>query len=177
MSDDLMLNSKWLSKIAIGLCSLIVILIALDLVTDYSDGIELSHLLTELLVLLVAFVGIGFFGYWFYRATQSSLKQLTTDLKNAHAQAQLWRDENKELITGLGLQIQKQFICWELTLAEAEVGLLLLKGFSHQEIADIRNASERTVREQARAVYRKSNTSGRSALSAFFLEDLLLPSI
>jgi DNA-binding CsgD family transcriptional regulator len=177
MSDDLMLNGKWLSKIAVGLCSFIVILIALDLVTDYSDGIELSHLLTELLVLLVAFVGIGFFGYWFYQATQSSLKQLTTDLKNAHAQAQLWRDENKELIAGLGLQIQKQFIRWELTQAEAEVGLLMLKGFSHQEIADIRNASERTVREQARAVYRKSNISGRSALSAFFLEDLLLPSI
>ncbi len=177
MSEDLMFNSKWLSKIAVGLCSLIVILITLDLVTDYSDGIELGHLLTELMVLLVAFVGIGFFGYWFYQATQSSLKQLTSDLKNAHVQAQLWRDENKELIAGLGLQIQKQFERWELTQAEAEVGLLLLKGFSHQEIADIRNASERTVREQARAVYRKSNISGRSALSAFFLEDLLLPSV
>jgi hypothetical protein len=30
------------------------------------------------------------------------------------------------------------------------------------------------VREQARNVYRKSGLSGRSSLSAFFLEDLLL---
>ena len=34
-------------------------------------------------------------------------------------------------------------------------------------------AGERTVREQARAVYRKSSLAGRNALSAYFLEDLL----
>jgi DNA-binding NarL/FixJ family response regulator len=48
---------------------------------------------------------------------------------------------------------------------------------SHHEIADVRNSSERTIRDQARAVYRKSGVSGRSELSAFFLEDLLLPRI
>ena len=56
-----------------------------------------------------------------------------------------------------------------------KVGLFLLKGLSHKEIAEVRQTSERTIREQARAVYRKSNLSGRPALSAFFLEDLLLP--
>jgi len=34
---------------------------------------------------------------------------------------------------------------------------------------------ERTVRQHAVAVYRKSGLSGRAELSAFFLEDLLLP--
>jgi DNA-binding NarL/FixJ family response regulator len=52
---------------------------------------------------------------------------------------------------------------------------LLLKGLSHKEIAAVRSTSERTIREQARAVYRKAGLPGRSALSAFFLEDLLLP--
>jgi len=37
------------------------------------------------------------------------------------------------------------------------------------------NTSERTIRDQARAVYRKSGVAGRTELSAFFLEDLLLP--
>lgn len=60
---------------------------------------------------------------------------------------------------------------WELSNAEAEVGLLLLKGFSHQEVANIRNSSERTVREQARALYRKAGI----LFIGFFLEDLLLP--
>ena len=31
------------------------------------------------------------------------------------------------------------------------------------------------MREQARALYRKAGLSGRASLSAFFLEDLLLP--
>ena len=35
--------------------------------------------------------------------------------------------------------------------------------------------SDRTVRQQAVEVYRKSGLSGRAELSAFFLEDLLLP--
>ena len=39
----------------------------------------------------------------------------------------------------------------------------------------MRQTSERTIREQARALYRKSGLSGRAELSAYFLEDLLLP--
>ena len=35
--------------------------------------------------------------------------------------------------------------------------------------------SERTGREQARSIYSKAGLTGRSALSAFFLEDLLAP--
>ena len=73
------------------------------------------------------------------------------------------------------MAIERQFERWNLTTAEADIGLLLLKGLSHKEIADLRKTSERTVREQSRALYRKSSLSGRSSLSAFFLEDLLLP--
>jgi DNA-binding NarL/FixJ family response regulator len=62
-----------------------------------------------------------------------------------------------------------------LTPAEAQVGVLLLKGLSHKEAAEVRNTSERTVREQARSLYRKADLAGRSELAAFFLEDLLLP--
>ena len=63
-----------------------------------------------------------------------------------------------------------------LTPAEREVGLLLLKGLSHKEAADVRNTSETTIRQQALAVYRKAGLRNRADLSAFFLEDLLLPS-
>lgn len=49
----------------------------------------------------------------------------------------------------------------------------MLKGFSHKEIARIRSTSEATIRQQAAAIYQKSNLGGRAALSAFFLEDLL----
>ena len=39
----------------------------------------------------------------------------------------------------------------------------------------VRATSERTVREQARSIYTKAGLTGRAALSAFFLEDLLAP--
>ena len=97
------------------------------------------------------------------------------DLTAARVEAEQWREESQELMRGLSVAIDNQFRRWQLTKSETEVGLLLLKGLSHQEIADVRQVSERTVREQARAIYRKSGCSGRSTLSAFFLEDLLLP--
>ena len=93
----------------------------------------------------------------------------------ATQQSQQWREANRELIAGLAVQIRKQFDNWQLTPAEAEVGMLMLKGLSHSEIAQLRNVSERTIRDQARAIYRKAGVTGRTELSAFFLEDLLLP--
>ncbi|MEM9585354.1 MAG: LuxR C-terminal-related transcriptional regulator [Pseudomonadota bacterium] len=78
-------------------------------------------------------------------------------------------------LEGLGIMIDAQFDIWALTAAEKEVALLLLKGFSLKEIAELRGISERTARQQATSVYGKSGLNGRAALSAFFLEDLLLP--
>jgi len=103
------------------------------------------------------------------------LDRTQSDLVEALVEAEQWKKESSELIQGLGVAIEHQFERWSLTKAEAEVGLFLLKGLSHKEIAAIRQTSERTVREQSRALYRKSALSGRSSLSAFFLEDLLLP--
>jgi len=97
------------------------------------------------------------------------------DLELARAQGQRWRSEARAYLDGLGQAIEGQFSRWNLTEAEREVALLILKGLSHKEIATVRAVSERTVREQARSVYSKSGLTGRASLSAFFLEDLLAP--
>lgn len=97
------------------------------------------------------------------------------DLELARAQGQRWRSEARTYLNGLGEAIETQFNRWNLTEAEREVALLLLKGLSLKEIATVRAVSERTVREQSRAVYTKAGLTGRAALSAFFLEDLLAP--
>jgi DNA-binding CsgD family transcriptional regulator len=68
-----------------------------------------------------------------------------------------------------------QFQQWNLTAAEREVGLLMLKGLSHKEIAALRATTEATVRQQAQSIYRKANLPGKTAFSAFFLEDLFVP--
>jgi DNA-binding NarL/FixJ family response regulator len=80
-------------------------------------------------------------------------------------------------LKGLGQAIDTQFVKWGLTEAEREIGLLLLKGLSHKEIALMRQSSERTVRRQASSIYSKASLSGRAALSSYFLEDLLPPPV
>ncbi len=97
------------------------------------------------------------------------------DLEVARLQGQRWRNDARTLIKGLGDAIDEQFKLWNFTEAEREVALLLLKGLSLKEIAQVRATSERTIRAQARALYAKAGLSGRAALSAFFLEDLLAP--
>ena len=69
--------------------------------------------------------------------------------------------------------IEWQFDEWKLSVVEKEVGLLILKGLSFEEIATIRQTTARTARKQATAIYAKANLSNRSEFAAWFLEDLL----
>jgi DNA-binding CsgD family transcriptional regulator len=102
-------------------------------------------------------------------------RTLIRDLEVARLQGERWRAESRYFLNGLGEAIDVQFGRWNLTEAEREVALLLLKGLSLKEVAAVRATSERTIRAQARSLYAKSGLTGRAALSAFFLEDLLAP--
>jgi DNA-binding CsgD family transcriptional regulator len=113
--------------------------------------------------------------FQFTRRQSENQVKLIRELEIARAQGQRWRAEARAHLNGLGQAIDAQFSRWNLTEAEREVALLLLKGLSHKEVAAIRATSERTVREQARSLYAKAGLTGRAALSAFFLEDLIAP--
>ncbi|HSL70165.1 MAG TPA: helix-turn-helix transcriptional regulator, partial [Longimicrobiales bacterium] len=76
---------------------------------------------------------------------------------------------------GLATAIARQFEAWELTPAESEVAMLVLKGFSHKHIASLTHRSERTVRQHAASAYQKAGVRGRVELAAFFLGGLMLP--
>ena len=106
------------------------------------------------------------------RAQEEEGRLLRRDLDLVRARSEPWRREMTGHLRELGAAIQAQFEAWRLTPAEQEVGILLLKGFSHKEIARLRRTSEGTIRQQAAAVYQKANLNGRAALSAFFLEEL-----
>jgi DNA-binding CsgD family transcriptional regulator len=106
-------------------------------------------------------------------AHEEETRLLRADMALVRAESLQWREEMADELRALGQAIRRQFEVWRLTAAEQEVGLLLLKGFSHKEIARLRGTSEATIRQQAAAIYQKSNLGGRAALSAFFLEDLL----
>jgi len=170
-----MIEDKRVSRWAVIACVVMSFLIVLDIVGDYQEGVHWQHLLLELTILTLALSGIVFFGRLYYLSALGKIASLKNDLELANRQAKQWRDTNRDLIAGLAKQVQRQFDHWHLTRAEAEVGMLMLKGLSHAQIAELRHASERTIRDQARAIYRKAGVNNRTELSAFFLEDLLLP--
>jgi DNA-binding CsgD family transcriptional regulator len=136
--------------------------------------LELLFELLSIVPVVVVSVGVAVLFRIAQRQRDENLRVIR-DLELARAQGQRWRSEARSFLDGLGSAIDVQFSRWNLTDAEREVALLLLKGLSTKEIAQVRAVSERTIREQARAVYAKSGLTGRTALSAFFLEDLLAP--
>lgn len=98
---------------------------------------------------------------------------LIHDLEIARADGSGWRIKAHSHLAGLKAEMDKQFRDWGLTDAERDIGLLILKGLSHKEIARLRNTTDATVRQQAQGIYRKAGLPGKTAFSAYFLEDLL----
>lgn len=149
--------------------------IGLDLMEDPdSTVLDIVLNLLEVIPLVLTTVGIVIL-FQVTRRQSGEHLQVIRDLEMARVQGQRWRSEARSHLNGLGEAIEVQFSRWNLTEAEREVALLLLKGLSSKEVASVRATSERTVREQARSIYSKAGLTGRTALSAFFLEDLLAP--
>ena len=179
--DDIEPSPPGDGPLSIILFTLIATLMATDLAIEYRRGVSLALQTFELLIFVSALAGIGF--HWWKRVVERRRSgNLDRELAAARAEvhrwsedARRWNQEAQQALAGLGAAMDRQFDRWGLTPAEREVALLQLKGLRHKAIAQLRHTSERTVRQQALAIYRKSGLSGRPDLAAFFLEDLLLP--
>lgn len=157
-----------------GILVLVAILVGVDIFTDSKEGVEIWHVLVEGGIGLVALAGV----FYLLRGTITLRHRLEKEIEDFSAfkrEAEAWRADSKKYVEGLARAIDQQLTKWHLTVAEKEVAFLLLKGLSLKEIADVRNTTEKTARVQSMAIYAKAGISGRSELSAFFLEDLLLP--
>ena len=154
--------------------ALIAVLVGTDILGDTRSGTGWAHAAIEASLMAIA-LGAATALWWRFATLRRRARLLARDLDAALAEAARWRGDAEEVLRGLGAAIEAQFQRWGLSEAEREVALLLLKGLSHKEVAEVRETSERTVRQQSLAVYRKAGLAGRAELSAFFLEDLLLP--
>jgi DNA-binding CsgD family transcriptional regulator len=147
---------------------------AVDLLLDAPDTLWSVHVIYE--VVLIAISMIGFYLLWrgWFRA-RKDLTMTKHELAEQKAESDSWRASAESALAGFGQAIDERLRAWQLTPAEAEVALMLLKGRSHKEIAFLTNRSERTVRQHAVSVYQKSRLGGRAELAAFFLDNVKLP--
>ncbi len=154
------------------------ILAAIDITADIREGTDLTHIIVELFVFIVAIFSASAMSLRLLKEAKESrqlVSEMTLELQKNRDEATEWRNETQALLQGLSASINNQFERWGLTPSEKEIGLFLLKGLSHKEVAYIREVSEATARQQARSIYKKAGLSGRHDLAAFFLEELALP--
>jgi len=170
-SDD---RPARLRPVLTGILAVIAVGGAVDLVLDRPATLWSFHVLFELGLLAFA-LGAAAYLWLGWQRTGASLVGTRRELAAHAAERDAWRSRAEKLLRGLGEEIDRQLRAWKLTPAERETALLLLKGLGLKEIAALQDKSERTVRQHAISVYRKSGLGGRAELSAFFLEDLLLP--
>lgn len=149
----------------VGLLIIITVLTSYDLIADYLEGTAVMHLLVEALVVITSVFGVGFL----LRETRLRRRELETvsaQLRSTRAELSQSREHVRMAGQELMKVIHEQFDQWMLTPSEREVAGLLLKGLSFEEMAKVRNTKEKTVRQQASAIYKKSGLNGRHEFAA-----------
>jgi DNA-binding CsgD family transcriptional regulator len=176
LTDDRPLTTSIVVAVVFAVLALLA---GIDVIADLREGTTAGHVALEGGIVVVGLAGAAWMSVRIRalareaRALRTQAGTLTADLAASRVEADRWRAEARDLIAGLSAAIDAQLDRWGLTPAEKEVALLLLKGLSHKEVAGIRGVGETTVRQQARAIYKKAGLEGRHDLAAFFLEDLL----
>ena len=162
-------------RIAVIGMGMLALFLSIDVVDDLNHGSNVVHVMIEVVALSLSAALLGAHLIKFSKRLRSENAEVRAQVLGLEIERNRWREQAREALAGLAHAIDRQFEQWHLTASEKEVGLLILKGLAHKEIAVLRNTSERTVRQQAAAIYAKAGLEGKAQLAAFFLEDLMLP--
>jgi len=150
----------------------LVIASGIDLFSDFSENLDFTHVIKEAVILVISLLAVTWL-LFDMRQQAIEIRTLRKELSIIKKPAQVPKKEVLEAKKTLSHVISVQFDDWNLSNSEKEVGWLLLKGLSLKEIAMLRNTLEKTVRQQASAIYKKAGINGRHAFSAWFIEDVL----
>jgi DNA-binding CsgD family transcriptional regulator len=161
-------------KLRIYLIVSLVYLIAFgvyDIFLDRAENRSLLHTFSEL-VFLVVWVAQVCIVFWLIRRQYLQIGKMHSEASQLHGELKAWNSKTKLLRENLHTAIREQFQEWQLTRAEAEVGFLIVRGYDFSQIASLLKKSERTVRQQAIAIYGKTGFRNRAELTGFFLEGI-----
>ncbi|MEM7462228.1 MAG: LuxR C-terminal-related transcriptional regulator [Pseudomonadota bacterium] len=147
---------------------------ATEIFSELEDGETLGSMADDLFRFTFSAIVLAGFVFEFL-AQQRALGELRGQLKKARGRLAQLDPQSKKLASQYRAVMQKQFDAWQLTASEQDVVIMLLKGLSFREIAELRETREKTVRQQASSVYRKAGVASRNELAAWFFEDMLEP--
>lgn len=131
-----------------------------DVIEDFrEDGhLDNPHLLLESVAAAALIAGVVFLMIEL-RGLLSRMSDMQIGLEIAHGH--------------LADVIENFFDEWNLTIAERDVAIMILKGLDNDAIAQVRNTASGTVRAQATNIYSKSATDGRAQFISVFVEELM----
>lgn len=166
------MNTTVRDYVTLGLLVLVVLGSAADIATDLQHGAPTAHLVQETVLMLAASALL----VWVLRDIRRQaehIRHLQAEIGAVRERADARSPTLATAREQLASAVREQFQHWGLTDGEQAVAWLLLKGLRPAEIAALRETNDKTVRQQASAIYRKANLPGQQALIAWFLEDLL----
>lgn len=97
-------------------------------------------------------------GVLLYRRADQERRDMETALRRAGS--------------AFGEVLDERFTEWNLSEAERDVAMFLIKGASTSEIAQMRNTSEGTIKAQNASIYKKAGVTGKTQLLSLFFEDM-----
>ncbi|WP_022954328.1 helix-turn-helix transcriptional regulator [Leucothrix mucor] len=143
-----------------------------DFIGDYREQSPAWHLFQEAFVVIASVGGIAYL-LWEVMLRRREIEQIKQQLQQANTRLSASNEKLKGVQQSYREVIQQQLTDWALTPSERDVAMLLLKGLSFEEIAGVWETKEKTVRQQASMIYRKSGLNGRHEFAAWFFEDFL----
>lgn len=130
-----------------------------DVVVDLGDGEHLDtvHFALEILASVLLLVGVVFM--------MDQLRSLLRRMEELGRGIRAARGEMVEVVAEL-------FGKWQLSEAERDVALFVLKGLDNETIARFRGTAQGTVRAQSAGIYKKAGVDNRAQLVSLFMEEL-----
>ena len=157
--------------ILVGLFSIIVISISVDIYGDIQEDLPVKHFVHELGLLSLSLVAAIYQMLLIFRRDKA-ISQFTSRINDLESEKAAFKQQFSKVKDDFTQVLDQQFLSWGLSPVEKDIALLLIKGMGMKEISQTRNTSEGTVRQQAATIYRKSGLIGRKELAAFFLDEL-----
>lgn len=119
-----------------------------DIYHDILARKSIGHIISDILITLVV--------------------ALSTALAWLYLRSRIREERERPAIPGVETALK----AWGLTPAEVDVALWIVRGLNFYQIADLLGKSERTVRQQAIAIYAKAGFRNRSEFTGHFVETL-----